>query len=150
MLPFLKTFFQQDKKKSPQKKLKAATAKKVLQFLAHGLTYGIESLARHYQPSTKVSEFVAVSGSILGALKFPQAHLTDVIEISVHVNEAQKHIQLMQVGEHVMMTLDGCQTFISLTTLDEIYLRLRSDILKHEAIYGKKLQMTAASYPDFR
>ena len=132
MLSFFLTFFRPDKKKPPQKKLNAATAKKVLQFLAHGLTYGVESLASHYQPKAKVNEFIAVSGAILDALQSPQAHLTGVVKISVHVNEAQKYIQLMQVGEHVMLALDGYQICLSLTTLEEIYHRLRDDIIQQQ------------------
>ena len=122
----------------------------MLQFLAHGLIYGAESLASRYPPGTKVNEFVAVSGFILTALKAHQPHLTDTVLVSVHVNGAPKHLEFMQIGEHVMMKLDGYQTIISLITLEELYLRLRDDILKQEKIYGKDLHKIAASTPASR
>lgn len=150
MYALFHALFRSNKKKPSQKKLNATTAKKVLQFLAHGLIYGAESLASRYPPGTKVGEFVAVSGSILMALKAHQPHLTDAVLVSVHVNEAQKLLQFMQVGEHVAMGLDGYHTIISLITLDELYLRLRDDILKNEKIYGKELYITAVSTPASR
>lgn len=147
MRSFFKYFFRRNNKQSPPKKLNAATANKVLQFLSHGLTFGVESLASHYRPSNKVDEFVAVSGAILSALKSHDTHFSDAVVISVHVNEVPKLIKLMQIGEHVLLALDGYQTIISLITLDEIYLRLRNDIIHHEQIYGKDVHMMAASSP---
>ena len=142
-------FGKKDKAAAP-KKLNAATAKKVLQFISHGLTYGAVSLASHYQPKEKVFEFVAVSGSILGALKRHQAaaHLTETVVISVHVNNSQRQIKLNQAGEHVMLTLDGCEAIINLATLEQLYANLRDDILKHGEIYGKNLQRLASAHTE--
>lgn len=149
MFSILTELFLRKRKSSNQKKLNAATAKKVLQFVCYGLTYGAQRLANHYKPRSKVSEFVAVSGAILGGLK-PQPgkpRATDSMAISVHVNDSQKEIRFMQVGDHVMLVLDGCEAFISFTTLDQIYTSLRNDMLNHADIYGKGLQATALSYP---
>lgn len=136
-------------KRSNQEKLNAATAKKVLEFVSYGLTYGAESLASQYKPKSKVREFTAVSLAILSGLKPRQNStlLTDCVVISVHVNDQSKQIKLMQVGEHVMLVLDGCEIIISFTTLSQIYTSLRNDIISHGDIYGKTLVQAALSCP---
>jgi len=149
MLNLITDLFLRKRKSKTPGKLNAATAKKVLQFLSYGLTYGVQSLADKYPPRSKVSEYVAVCGAILGGLKPGQSSAphNGVAVISVHVNDMQKEIRFMQVAEHVMLALDGCETIISFTTLDQIYTGLRNDIMKHGDIYGKSLHATAMSYP---
>ena len=148
MFALITDLFLRKRKSSPQKKLNAATAEKVLQFMRYGLTYGAAQLASHYQPRSKVNEFVAVSGAILKGLQSGHARSTDPIAISVHVNDNLKEIRFMQVGDHVMLVLEDCEAFISFTTLDQVYASLRNDIIKHPDIYGKALQASALSCPD--
>lgn len=140
-------FFRKKKSKISHEKLNPATAKSVLLFLSHGLTYGAVSLSQRYSPKSKVNEFVAVSGSILNGLKQRRQTLplADSVVVSVHINDAMKSIELKQVGEHVMLVLDDNSTIISLTTLDQIYISLRDDMVNHGDIYGSALQAAAAS-----
>lgn len=150
MTSLFQLLFRRKKKATVPKKLNAATAIKVLKFLSHGLIYGAESLAQHYPPQSKVNEFVAVSGAILKGLMPQPVPVQDPVVISVHVNDSAKQIKFMQIGEHVMLVLDGCEHIISLTTLDQIYSGLRKDILNHEEIYGRSLWLSASSSPDLR
>ena len=143
MTSLFKSLFRKKKKVTIPKKLNSATAIKVLKFLSHGLVYGAQSLGKNYPPQSKVNEFVAVSGAILKGLQ-PAAAPADSVVISVHVNDAQKQIRFMQVGEHVVLVLDGCEHIISLTTLDQIYSGLRNDIINNEAIYGRSLMLMAS------
>jgi len=152
MTSLFQSLFSKKKKVTVPKKLNAATATKVLKFLAHGLTFGAESLGKHYPPESKVNEFVAVSGAILKGL-MPTATdlpLADSIIISVHVNDYSKQIKFMQIGDHVMLVLDGCEHIITLATLSQIYSSLRQDILNHAEIYGEHLRMIASSCPASR
>jgi len=145
MSSIFNSLFRRKNKPVQPKKLNSATAKKVLQFLSHGLTCGAQSLASHYRPQSKVNEFVAVSGSILQGLKQHAGNTSDAVEISMHINGMEKKIRFIQVGDHVMLTLDGCESLISLTTLEQLCCSLRDDILKHEDIYGASLHKAVSS-----
>lgn len=129
-------------------KLKPATAKNVLNFLTHGLTYGAVSLRDRYKPSTKINEFVAVSGQILTALK--QHHDarpgSDSVVLSLHINGLPKQVTLTEVGQNVILVLDGSSSLIVQTTLADLYINLRNDVARHGEIYGSGLQATAQSY----
>jgi hypothetical protein len=127
----------------------ASVAQSVLDFLALGLTHGAEALKKRYKPSSKINEFVDVSGEILKTLKHKyDEHLSsDSVAMRMHVNHQLKQIQLTQVGRDVMLAMDGRIAIISNITLTQLYANVRNDIIKHEAIYGKKLQLMAASFP---
>jgi len=151
---FISTFFRKrgpkDKKDSAgQKKLNATTAKNVLNFLSYGLTFGARSLADKYQPSSKVGEFVAVSGQILNALK--QHHddqfSSDAVVLTMHINAQLKKIEMTQVGNNVMLTLEDNASVISHTTLINLYAFLRNDMIKNGDTYGKELQLIPTSFP---
>jgi len=150
---FIHTLFRKKKSKkednSEQKKLNSATAKNVLNFLSFGLTYGAEILRDRYQPSSKVNEFIAVSGQLLEALKnhHNERLMSDSVVISVHINTMQKQIELTQIGRDVMLSLDGSSTIITHVNFAELYANLRNDIIGHGAIYGQPLHALAESYP---
>lgn len=144
------------KKKTKAKKenvdhenLNSSTAKSVLNFLSFGLTYGAESLRDRYKPSTKVNEFVAVSGQILSALKhrYDERFVSDSVVLSMHINAKSKQITLTQVGQNVMLVLDNHSAIITHTTLTELYANMRNDIIKHGEIYGEDLRSIATSFP---
>jgi len=127
----------------------ASVAKAVLAFLAVGLTNGAESIAKNYK-STKLDEFVTVSGAILTALKngYEQNFSSDFVVMSMKVNHQSKDIELTQLGRDVMLSLGASTDIIISITLTELYANLRYDIIKHPDIYGKELHLIAVSYPD--
>jgi hypothetical protein len=151
---FISAFFRkqaQKEKNGPadQKKLNAATAINVLNFLSYGLTYGARTLAEKYQPSSKAGEFVAVSGQILNALKHHHDNKfsSDAVVLTMHVNTQLKKIEMTQVGNNVMLTLEDNASVIRHTTLVQLYAFLRNDMIKNGDRYGKELQVIASSYP---
>jgi hypothetical protein len=130
-------------------KLYAGTAINVLNFLSYGLTYGARSLAEKYQASGKANEFVAVSGQILNALKrhHDDKFSSDAVVLTMHINAQLKTIEVTQVGNNVMLTLEDNACVISHTTLLQLYAFLRNDMIKNGDRYGEELQLLASSYP---
>ncbi len=141
--------FRTERKKVGRGKASPAVAKSVLNFLSYGLTEGAESLRQNHSRGSKVDEFVIVSGEILGALKreYEKNFPDDSVTLCMRVNHELKRIELIGLGHHVMMTLDGTSIMINNTSLAELYANIRNDIIKHGEIYGKDLQLTAFSSP---
>jgi hypothetical protein len=133
-----------------QPKLNAATARNVLNFLNFGLTYGAASLRDRYRPGSKVNEFVAVSEQMLRALKqhYDARLSSDSVILSMHINDLPKQITLTGVGQNVMLVLDGSSALITHTTLSELYINLRNDVIAHGEIYGTELQSLAQSFSE--
>jgi hypothetical protein len=131
-------------------KLNSATANNVLKFLTFGLTYGAASLRDRYQPATKIDEFVAVSGQILTALKrHHDAGLrSSSVVLSLHINALPKQITMTEVGPNVMLALEESSTLITQTTLNELYLNMRNDVIAHGDIYGADLLKMARTYTE--
>lgn len=127
----------------------AARDKAVLAFLSFGLTYGIEALRQYYRPNSKVQEFVAVTEEIVSALKEEanQHFANGCVTLFMKVNYQPRHIEVAQVGNDVMLSLDKCATFISHITLEQLYANIRHDITQHSDVYGEDLARFVASLP---
>ena len=151
-MSFISDLFSQKRKHdehdSDHRNLNSATAKSVLKFLVYGLIHGAVSLATQYKPSSKVDEFVAVSGQILAALHRHNAekYSSDSVQLSLHINGQSKLVELNQMGRDVLLSLDGNTAIIGHTTLAILYTQLRNDMVLHGEIYGAALQALAGSF----
>ena len=126
----------------------ASVARGVLGLLGTGISEGALALQRRY-PHEKVNEFVDVTGEILAALKngYETNFATGSVTMSMRVNNKLKQFELIQHGRTVTLHMDKYATRLNHTTLTQLYLNLREDIITFAEVYGKDLQLTARSCP---